>query len=124
MATAKLGELIELPLFDLQYNKNIKKIKHYIELRENHLLFVIECYMDVHPKPDDDLPTIKFEEYCNQVDRIRKADIYWLMTKFQPTMECWSVEWFFGNENTYTNFETEKEARDFEKKLFDWLGWE
>lgn len=122
-ATDLKTNIIDLPLFDLQYNKNIKKIRHYIELKGAYMIFVIECYMDIYPKPDDDIGIIKYEDYCNQVDRIRKSDIYWIKSRFEDTVGCWSVSWYYGSEDTYCNFETEHEAGVFEKQLMDWLGW-
>jgi hypothetical protein len=111
---------IELPLFDLKYNKNLKRIQHHFILEEDMLVFVLECYMDVHPKPEDDLPVIKYEQYLNQIDRIRRKDIYYVCTKYNNDMETWSLEWWFGNEDLYCNFETEAQLREVEKVFLDW----
>lgn len=114
---------IDLPLFDLKYQKNPKKIHHYMVLYPTKLLFVIECYMDSYPKPDDDLGVIIEDQYLNQVDSIRKDGIYWIKRSFSNEFEIWTVEIFFGSQDTYVNFETQEKAEAFYNTLMVWLGW-
>ncbi len=115
------NEVIDLPLFDLQYNKNVKKIKHYFLFAPKQLVFIIECYMDIHPKPDDDDTfTIKTDQYVNQVDHIKKDSIFWIKSSFNNDREVWTLEIFYGNQDTYCNFETEQEMRSVEVKLLKW----
>ena len=114
---------IEIPLFDLKYQKNIRQVQHYIELNERCLKFVIDCYLDQHPREDDDLGITKEDQYCNQVDYIKKDSIYWIKSKYEQEYDIWQVFIYYGNEDTYAQFETEKKAKEFERQIIIWLGW-
>lgn len=111
---------IKLPLFDLKYDKIKENIKHHIELYDTHLLWVIECWLDKHPKPDDDLGLIKENQYCNEVDFIPKNKIISIESYFDSGCELWVLVVYFGERSTDCKFETESEMRKAEIILHEW----
>lgn len=114
-------KIIKLPLFDLRYNKIREGIEHFIELHPRHLVWKLHCYLDIHPKEDDDFFTVKENEYFCNVDVILKDKIGSIESYFDNKYELWVVAVWFGDRSTDCKFETEASMRKVEKELHNWI---
>lgn len=114
---------IELPLFDLQRDKLEERISHYIELGEKYLLWVLEAYLTMLPRTEDenDLGITKENQYVKASDFIMKKDINWVDSRWDRECEVWILTITSSHTSIDGKFETESELRKVEGAIQQWL---
>lgn len=117
---------IELPLFDLKYDKIAEPIAHTLELLDNKIVYHFECYMDKYPDEEDEsngwlLP--KEGVYQNIWLRVRRERIYSIESSWLEDSQLWVlVLTYLGvDEHIRIKFKTEKELREVESAIDRWL---
>lgn len=116
--------IIELPLFDLKYNKIRDPIKHVVELHETFFLLHRECYFDSIPTPED-IENSKFEEkencYMKDVDVVMKSHIQGVDTYIDEEVDVWVIGINYSDRSITLKFEKEKQMRNVANKILFWL---
>ncbi len=115
-------ESIELPFFDLRYDKKKQLLQHRLELHPQYLKLVLEVYIDAHPLPDSDQILVEIDRYLNQTDYFLKHTITNICVWFDSKNENWLLDIKCGSGgHEDIKFQTENEVRIVEQKLINWL---
>lgn len=116
--------VIELPLFDLKYDKIVKPIKHLLTLNDSHFIFHRETYFDQHRRPDDDetiIPEVKETQYMKDIYLILKKHVIGLSYYFDNEVDLWVFEIFYSDRSITTKFKKQVDIFPIFKKVQEWL---
>ena len=119
-------EIITLPLFDLKYDKIAEPIAHTLDLRETILVYHFECYMNKFPDDEDESKGwIEPKEgvYQNIWLHVRRNRIYSMETSWIEESQIWILvlTYLSVEEHIRIKFKKEKELREVESKIIEWL---
>jgi|SRR6185436_18119842 len=92
----KLPLKIELPVFDLRIDRNIRKEHYYLELRENDFTYHCQLFCDKHPEEEEGEFGIKtdvfiYRRFIGERKNIKGIDILYEVNEKDDTWECFKL---------------------------------
>lgn len=114
---------IELPLFDLRYNTIHKDLphKHYLELHDKEVVYVLNCYMDELPKKDDGEYQVKEQQFYDSCFVIPVGQICGIISYWCNKYELYVIEILSPTTEICPKFETHEQMLHVRGKLMEWF---
>jgi len=122
----RLAIQIELPLFSLKYDKIAEPLVHNLELHSTYLVYDFEAYMDKFPDNEDESKgwVVPKEGVYQKIHlQVRKDRICSMESSWIEDSQLWTlvITYLSTDEHIRIKFKTEKELREVEVKLSEWL---